>query len=168
MSATTFSIPVYLMMAYCPNIPPLVLTVSIGIVYTFDVIIMWQVTINLLPPAVFGTGAGVAVFMMRFSIGLTNLSVGTIVENKESLGHQIQIHAYQDALLLMTGLSVMAVLSGVLLNIIDIRRGDGVNRRFMKEKVKGLDTSVLILDDKLNKRYDAEGNSNLALEEYNQ
>ncbi|XP_033762654.1 uncharacterized protein LOC117344115 [Pecten maximus] len=38
MSATTLSIPVYLLMAYCPSIPPLVLTVSIGVVYTFDVV----------------------------------------------------------------------------------------------------------------------------------
>ncbi|XP_033762004.1 uncharacterized protein LOC117343656 [Pecten maximus] len=127
---------------------------------------MWQVTINLLPPAIFGTGAGVAVFMMRFSIGLTNLSVGTIVENKERLSHETQIHAYQHALLLMTALSVMAVLSGVLLNIIDIRRGDGVNRRFIKEKVRGLDTTDLILDDKLNKRYDTEYNSALPLEDH--
>ncbi|XP_069110610.1 lysosomal dipeptide transporter MFSD1-like isoform X2 [Argopecten irradians] len=153
MSVTTLSIPVYLLMAYCPSVPPLALTISIGIVYTFNVIIMWQVTINLLPPAVFGTGAGLAVFLMRFSIGLTNLSVGTIVEDKERTSKEIHIHAYQDALLLMTALSIMSVISGIFLNVIDIRRGDGVNRRFMKEKVRALDTTHLVLDDKLGKHY---------------
>ncbi|XP_060083033.1 major facilitator superfamily domain-containing protein 1-like [Ylistrum balloti] len=152
--ATVFSVPIYLLLSYCPTIPPVILTVAIGVVYTFDVVIMWQVTINLLPPAVFGTGAGIAVFVMRFSIGLMNLSVGFIVEDNQETGRHEQILAYQNALLLMTAVSVLSVASGVLLNFLDIRNGDGVNKRFIKIKaVEMNDTTELVYADKLNKQY---------------
>ncbi|XP_033754815.1 major facilitator superfamily domain-containing protein 1-like [Pecten maximus] len=156
--ATVFSIPIYLLLAYCPVIPPAVLTIAIGAVYTFDVIIMWQVTINLLPTAVFGTGAGIGVFVMRFSIGLMNLAVGSIVEDKHNRNHQEQIFAYQNALLLMTAVSIMSVACGILLNILDIRNGDGVNKRFLKSKsVEMSDTTELVVADKLNKEYASNG-----------
>ncbi|OWF40122.1 major facilitator superfamily domain-containing protein 1-like [Mizuhopecten yessoensis] len=164
---TTFSIPIYLMLAYCPAIPPVVLTVAIGAVYTFDVIIMWQVTINLLPPAVFGTGAGIGVFVMRFSIGLMNLAVGSIVEDTADRGHREQIHAYQNALMLMTAVSVLSVACGVLLNILDIRNGDGVNKRFIKNKpVEMSDTTELVVADKLSKQYNSNDTGDGTLEEH--
>lgn len=158
MSVTSLGIPVYLLMAYCPSIPPLAFTVAVGTIYSFAVIIMWQVAINLLPPAVFGTGAGIAIFLMRVCIGLTNLAVGTIVESKSSTNLEIQIQAYQDALLLMAVFSVMSLVTGILLNVVDIRRGDGVNRRFIKDKVRVLDDIGLLSDDKLGKRYATESN----------
>ncbi|XP_069123046.1 lysosomal dipeptide transporter MFSD1-like [Argopecten irradians] len=165
--ATVFSIPIYLLLAYCPSIPPAVLTIAIGAVYTFDVIIMWQVTINLLPPAVFGTGAGIGVFIMRFSIGLMNLAVGTIVEDKNGRDYEQQIHAYQNALLLMTAVSIMSVASGILLNILDIRNGDGVNKRFIKIKeVEMSDTTELVMADKLNKQYTSNGIEDGKFEEH--
>ncbi|XP_060083032.1 uncharacterized protein LOC132562307 [Ylistrum balloti] len=152
---TVFSVPIYLLLSYCPSIPPVILTVAIGIVYTFDVIIMWQVTIDMLPPAVFGTGAGIAVFMARFFLGLMYLSVGAIVEDvRNHRSHQEQICAYQNALLLMAAVTFMSVSCGVLLNILDIRNGDGVNKRFMKNKPFEIsDSTQLVSDDKVRERY---------------
>ncbi|XP_069114615.1 lysosomal dipeptide transporter MFSD1-like [Argopecten irradians] len=157
MLVIALSIPVYLLMIYCPSIPPLVPTLAIGIIYTFTVIIMWQVIMTLLPPAVFGTGAGMAIFLVRVSVGLTNLAFGAIVENKESPSLEIQIQAYQDALLLIVGFSVMSLLTGILLNVMDIRRGDGVNRRLLKDKVK--ENTSIVSKDKLGKHYGTESNN---------
>ncbi|XP_033728552.1 major facilitator superfamily domain-containing protein 1-like [Pecten maximus] len=154
MTITTFCIPVYLLLAYCPAIPPVILTVIIGVVYSFDVIIMWKVTIDMLPQAVFGTAAGIAMFAMRLIIGLMNLAVGSIIESTREHYRQEDIYAYQNALLLMTATSIMSVLCGILLNILDIRNGDGVNKRFVKIKpVEISDTTELVGNDNLNKQY---------------
>ncbi|XP_069125663.1 lysosomal dipeptide transporter MFSD1-like [Argopecten irradians] len=151
---TILCVPAYLLLAYCLTIPPVVITLLLGIIYSFDVIIMWKVTIDMIPQAVFGTAAGVAIFVSRLLLGITNFVVGAIVENTRQYNHQKDIAAYQNALLCLTALSVFSVSCGIFLNVLDIRNGDGVNKRFAKNTDTDVtDTTELIANDKLNKEY---------------
>ncbi|XP_069102052.1 lysosomal dipeptide transporter MFSD1-like [Argopecten irradians] len=137
LAITTLSIPSLLMLAYCPNIPPVILTFTLGIIQLCIVTINGKITIDLVPQSVFGTVSGISLCVTRILMGLVNLAVGFIIQSTDEVDQK----AYQKALLLMTAISTLAVSFGIILNILDIRNGDGVNQRFVRTKcMKHADT----------------------------
>ncbi|XP_033748695.1 major facilitator superfamily domain-containing protein 1-like [Pecten maximus] len=85
MVACLLTTPVYLTLAYLSKVPPLAMSICIGVTFNCNAIILWQVMMSMVPPTSYGTAAGLASSSMGIGMGLSALTVGTILGNEEEL-----------------------------------------------------------------------------------
>lgn len=152
MTASLLTIPLYLVLAYISQVPPLVMTICVGITFNCNAIILWQAMMSMIPPTSYGTAAGLASSCMGIGMGLSALTVGTILGHEEETDVDARLQKYRYMLLLFACLSAVSFISAVFMNVSDIRSDCCINRRLRKRKpstdTDGSETDPLITETK--------------------
>ncbi|XP_060063345.1 major facilitator superfamily domain-containing protein 1-like [Ylistrum balloti] len=135
-SIFAFTLPIFPLLSYCPEIHPLVLTIWIGISYTFAGVCLWPCIIIVVPKKAIGTAIGIATFIQGMGIGLTNLVTGKLLGFTEDPNKESLIHKYQKMFWLLLSMCLFCTLCSVVLNILDLTKERKLNRRLAKKSVK--------------------------------
>lgn len=137
-----FTLPVFPLLSYCPELHPLILTVWIGISYTFAGVCLWPCIMIVVPKKAIGTAIGIATFVQGLGIGLTNLVTGKLLGFTEDPNRESLIHKYQTMLWLLLGMLLFCTACSITLNIFDLSKGRLLNRRLAKKNAKEMKTFV--------------------------
>ncbi|XP_021348060.1 major facilitator superfamily domain-containing protein 1-like [Mizuhopecten yessoensis] len=137
-----FTLPIFPLLAYCPEVHPLILTIWMGAAYTFAAVCLWPCIIIVVPRHAIGTAIGIATCIQGLGIGLTNLLTGKFLGFTEDPDMESLIHKYQKMLLLLLSLMLFCTLCSIVLNVFDLNRGRLLNRRLAKKVAKEMKNFV--------------------------
>ncbi|XP_060086352.1 major facilitator superfamily domain-containing protein 1-like [Ylistrum balloti] len=127
------TVPVYLLLSFCPSIHPLVLTTYLGVTYTTFAVCIWPCFAMLVSPDIFGTSSGIVILIQYGGVGMINLAVGKIMGANESVDTVELLSKYQTMFWLLFALSVTSALFSIATNIADNHQNNVLNPILIKD-----------------------------------
>ncbi|XP_033753055.1 major facilitator superfamily domain-containing protein 1-like [Pecten maximus] len=129
------TVPVYMLLSFCPRIHPLVLTIYLGVTYTTYAVCVWPCFAMLVSPDTFGTAVGIAIFIQSGGVGMTNLAVGKIMGATESVDTVELLSNYRTVFWVLFALSITSAVFSIATNMADNQQDNVLNPFLRKDTV---------------------------------
>ncbi|XP_014663318.1 PREDICTED: major facilitator superfamily domain-containing protein 1-like isoform X2 [Priapulus caudatus] len=132
MACALLSIPVFGLLAFS-NVYPLAVMLWLGVTYSVAAASMWPSIPLVVGQAYVGTAMGITTSIQMVGIGISNVIVGAILGKNETLSSEETLKRWKYVMIFLLGNTLLCVVTTLLLNINDKRKG-GVLNRSRREK----------------------------------
>ncbi|XP_071495184.1 lysosomal dipeptide transporter MFSD1-like [Diadema antillarum] len=127
LSCAVLTIPVFGLLAFS-YVYPLVSTLWLGVTYSFAAASLWPSIPLVVPQATIGTAMGIATSVQMVGIGVSNVVIGAILGDRESLPYKETIKHWTMTMIYLFANTLACVVTTFLLNVVDTRRGRVLNQ----------------------------------------
>ncbi|XP_033749393.1 major facilitator superfamily domain-containing protein 1-like [Pecten maximus] len=134
----------FALLGFCPSVNIIFISLADGIGMGMMTALQWQVIVILCPALYLGTLSGVT-FMARNSItALTFIAAGYILQRGHVTSVDETLRHYQHFFLMIIVLMSTGAIFGVVMNIVDIRKGGALNSRIRKWQQSNIEAIGLV------------------------
>uniref|UniRef100_H3C3X3 Lysosomal dipeptide transporter MFSD1 n=1 Tax=Tetraodon nigroviridis TaxID=99883 RepID=H3C3X3_TETNG len=126
------TLPVLTVLAFT-NIPPLICTILLGMIYSFVAASTWPSIVLVVPRATVGTAIGLTTAVSMAGTGVSHLIIGAILDTSNRVV-KIPLWRWQWMMIYLIINAIGCIISSVLLNIVDHRQGGILNKTRKKWK----------------------------------
>ena len=105
---------------------PVVPMLLLGVGYSIYAAALWPSIALVIEPRYHATAYGVATAVQNFGLAVAPMVIGTLMPNKNCATKEDCVRSYQNVELLLIGIGGVGMLSGVILNLVDCTRKDGI------------------------------------------
>lgn len=121
------TLPVFGLLAFT-YVFPLVSTLWLGITYSFAAASLWPSIPLVVSQSTLGTAMGITTSIQMVGIGISNVVIGAILGDSDSLTPHQTIHRWTLTMIYLFANTIACVVTTLLLNIVDTRRGRVLNQ----------------------------------------
>lgn len=126
LACALLTLPVYGLLAFT-EVYPLVLTVWLGITYSFAAATTWPSIPLVVKQSVIGTAMGITTSVQMIGIGLSNLAVGGILGDDNTQSRDETLHNWKFVMIFLLCNALCCIGAVLTLNVVDKRQGGTLN-----------------------------------------
>ncbi|XP_064624959.1 major facilitator superfamily domain-containing protein 1-like [Lineus longissimus] len=142
------TLPVFGLLAFT-TVYPLVSIIWLGITYSFAAASLWPSIPLVVDQSTIGTAMGLTTSVQMIGIGLCNLIVGELLGNGKNTSHDETLQNWKYVMIFLLCNTVACVLTTVLLNIVDRRKGGTLNQSRRQKQEASMKN---VVDDEADER----------------
>ncbi|XP_033740400.1 uncharacterized protein LOC117327468 [Pecten maximus] len=131
-------------MGFCPSLNIIGLSFADGICIGMVTTMTWQLIVVLCPAAYVGTLAGFVYTVRSVTTALAFIAAGYILQRGNMIEKDEALKRYQYFFIMLLIVSAMGIICGIVMNVVDIRKGGAMNSRIRKWKRSDIETIGLI------------------------
>ncbi|XP_069124174.1 lysosomal dipeptide transporter MFSD1-like [Argopecten irradians] len=141
---TSLMVPLYYLLGFCPAANIYVISCLDGLRIAVAAVMMWQIVINLSPPSYVGTLVMITFTVRNIFIAVVSVATGYILQRHKVTTLEVALTNYQHYFIMLLTLSSTGTVCGVLMNIVDFRKGCSLNGRLKRWMETGTETTRLL------------------------
>ncbi|XP_021357493.1 uncharacterized protein LOC110453015 isoform X1 [Mizuhopecten yessoensis] len=134
----------YVLLGFCPAIPPIILAIADGIGYTIYSMIMWQLLVVISPAAFVGTLGGIFYLVRHLTTALILLAAGYILQKPEQTDVKGALNSYKHFFLMLILMASSSVVLVVMMNVLDFRVACAFNSRIGRWRKSNMESTELL------------------------
>ncbi|XP_033740161.1 uncharacterized protein LOC117327309 [Pecten maximus] len=134
----------YALLGFCPGFNIILLSLADGIVVSLMSTMSWQVLVVLCPASYVGSLSGVVYSLRNFTTALVFIAAGYMLQRGNMTDKDEAVHHYQHMFIMLLILSATGIIIGVVMNVMDIRKGGALNTRIRKWQQSNVENIELI------------------------